>query len=639
MKRYIALLLSFILCVSSLTGCITQAPEPSITEPIISSDDLKIVDKLSDIIDDADNVYEDIIDLAESLTASAMKFETKLEEAKVTGDLVDAKKYIKDMNAYRDDIEEYLEDIEALNERVDKLKTPSSSEADACITAALAYFSMMTACLTDLDSVMVFYLDQEKAMEPFSETNENSDSEDYLELIDGLYIAVDETMTNMKSIKTCPEYMKESFSIYIRKFGIYENMLESMYIGYSLGDPLRFSSSLQLYERELIEESKYSLEMFSLIVLQFDKVSERLAGTISQLRDEIGASLKSLKKAKEDMPVITFSYQENDPEVSVEFEIVDSIYPNLYNSLDSVINLTASTDYGKINALVTAEIPGFTQVYEQKVTISNQVTKLLIKPVLLPDELDLSSSKETQIIFSVLNEDTGKTIIQESHTVDILSIYDFALSDDEFGITSRDNVLSWLTPESEGILKLRRDAVTWMDTYTGGQANSLVGYQDYGIFEDVEMNTYLQIVALQAAISETGVRYNNGAFSLSSNANQRVLLPDDVLESKSGICIETAILFATAIQSAGMHPMILFLPGHAQVAVETWLGSGEYFLVETTLLPFTATDEENNALVTYFTNDEWTSYLDDPYGDGSGPIYVVDCDLVIPLGLQGITYE
>lgn len=306
--------------------------------------------------------------------------------------------------------------------------------------------------------------------------------------------------------------------------------------------------------------------------------------------------------------------------------------------MDSVINFTASTNYGNVNALIKVEIPGLTQVYEQKVEFSHQVSKFLIKPALLTKDLDLSSARETQIIFSVVNEDNGKTIIQESHPVNVQSVYDFALTDDEFGVVSRDNVLSWLTPESEGILELRRNAVTWLEESTDGKANALVGYQDYGLFEDVESNTVLQIVAIQAAISETGVRYNNGAFSLTSETNQRVLLPDAVLESKSGICIETAILFASAIQSAGMHPMIIFLPGHAQVAVETWEGSGQYFLVETTLLPFTGTDEENSLLVTYLTNEEWMSYLEDPYGDGSGGCYVVDCDLVLTLGMQGIAY-
>lgn len=127
---------------------------------------------------------------------------------------------------------------------------------------------------------------------------------------------------------------------------------------------------------------------------------------------------------------------------------------------------------------------------------------------------------------------------------------------------------------------------------------------------------------------------------MSEGINQRVMLPDKVLSSGSGICIETAILFASAIQSTDMHAMILFLPGHAQVAVETGYMSGEYYLVETTLLPFAGDEEEEmDRLVRYLTADEWTQYLEDPWGDGSGGAYVVDCDLVHVLGFKAIGYK
>ena len=638
MKKYLALFLALILSISTLSGCIPQTAAPTETKPALSSDDQKIVEKLIGILNDAEDLQKEIVDLTDDQISSAEKYDKQIEDAQSTGGELDPQKLIKDIGKNQKDLQDFVEDVESLNARIEKLKKPDSSQTVDCVSATSDYIGMLSSCLQDLDAVMQFYLDQDRAMRPIKDAESSEDDSDYLAVIENLYDAVDETVTNMNEIETCPDYMKESFAIYIRKISIYQNMLDSLYLGYYFGDPLRLSSSMQLFDRSIIEESKYSIEIFHLVKLQFEKVSDRLSDTISNLHDEIETACKSLDKAKEKLPKVSFSYQKNDPDIIVSFEAVDKIFPSLYNSMDSVINFTASTNYGNVNALIKVEIPGLTQVYEQKVEFTHLVSKFLIKPALLTKDLDLSSARETQIIFSVVNEDNGKTIIQESHPVNVQSVYDFALTDDEFGVVSRDNVLSWLTPESEGILELRRNAVTWLEESTDGKANALVGYQDYGLFEDVESNTVLQIVAIQAAISETGVRYNNGAFSLTSETNQRVLLPDAVLESKSGICIETAILFASAIQSAGMHPMIIFLPGHAQVAVETWEGSGQYFLVETTLLPFTGTDEENSLLVTYLTNEEWMSYLEDPYGDGSGGCYVVDCDLVLTLGMQGIAY-
>jgi hypothetical protein len=79
----------------------------------------------------------------------------------------------------------------------------------------------------------------------------------------------------------------------------------------------------------------------------------------------------------------------------------------------------------------------------------------------------------------------------------------------------------------------------------------------------------------------------------------------------------------------GMHPVLIFPPGHVQVAVETWYGSGEYFLVETTALTSAASEDFDNVIA--FPNaDKWDEYLSrDDY-------YVVDCALAEDYGIKSI---
>ena len=107
-----------------------------------------------------------------------------------------------------------------------------------------------------------------------------------------------------------------------------------------------------------------------------------------------------------------------------------------------------------------------------------------------------------------------------------------------------------------------------MENTFGSSNGILPGYQysyGYGQGEEAYV-TMIQVAAIQSAISAMGVRYNMGAYSL--NATQRVLMPDAVLASQSGICIETAILMASVLQSADMHPMIVFTPGHVNLKDE-----------------------------------------------------------------------
>ena len=117
-------------------------------------------------------------------------------------------------------------------------------------------------------------------------------------------------------------------------------------------------------------------------------------------------------------------------------------------------------------------------------------------------------------------------------------------------------------------------------------------------------------MAIQGAISDIGVRYNMGPYSF--GGSQRVLTPDAVIQSRSGICIETALLMAS------------------QVALETWENSGTYYLLETTMLPYNATEEETMPFARFLTADEWREYLS---GDG---VYVIDCDLAQTLGIRGL---
>ena len=220
-----------------------------------------------------------------------------------------------------------------------------------------------------------------------------------------------------------------------------------------------------------------------------------------------------------------------DPVVFLHYTMTDEIYPNLYPAANSIVNLMIYTDKGIGSVTVTAEIPGFTQVYEQKLTITPEITYLMIKPPILSEMPDLSSARDTQIIFKITDDITGEVLAQDSKPLKLYSIYDYRPYSDEFGIIQNDNVLAWMTPESDGVLAVRRNAVAWLENTFGSSNGILPGYQysyGYGQGEEAYV-TMIQVAAIQSAISAMGVRYNMGAYSL--NATQRVLMPDAVLAS------------------------------------------------------------------------------------------------------------
>ena len=336
------------------------------------------------------------------------------------------------------------------------------------------------------------------------------------------------------------------------------------------------------------------------------------------------------------LPDVSYTYQSKKPEAVIEFTTVDEVFPSNYRSLESLAVFTGYCDYGTLDVLIEVEVPGFTQSYKQKITLGRQVTKLRILPPLVTGNIGLNSEKMAQLVYSVTDTESGKLLVQESKTIKLYSRYDIVWGDETNIDAYTDNILAWMTIDVPEIVELKRDAIEYLSDITGGRLEMLVGYQDLGIFDNIYVNTWVQAVAIQGAISDIAkVRYNNSLFSM--DAQQRVLLPADVLRTRSGICVETSLLMAAALQSMGMHCMLLFPPGHAQVALEAWPGTGDYFLIETTILPMAADEDTWNRAVMLMDKDEWLGYIT---GEGSytlGLCYIVDCDLAVKLGIRAMS--
>ena len=337
-----------------------------------------------------------------------------------------------------------------------------------------------------------------------------------------------------------------------------------------------------------------------------------------------------------ELPFVSYVYLDKKPEAVIDFATVDSIFPSNYRIMDSLVVFTGYSDYGELDVMLEVEVPGFTQTYKQKVTLGRQVTKLRIIPPLVTGEIDLNTEKTAQLVYSVTEVDTGKILVQESKNIKLYSKFDMVWGDEEDWDAYTDNILAWMTPDSPEILQLKRDAIDYLELISEGALTSLVGYQDYNFFDHYYNNTWVQAVAIQGAMSDiTKVRYNNSHFSM--DAQQRVKLPADTLNSRSGLCIETSLVMASALQSTGMHVMLIFPPGHAQVAVEAWPGTGDYFLIETTVLPMAQDMDTWNNTVMFLDSEDWFGYIT---GEGYftyGPCYVLDCDLGEKLGIRAMS--
>ncbi len=448
---------------------------------------------------------------------------------------------------------------------------------------------------------LAFYMGYYRSSDPLMEFQAQAAQgayEDDAALLDALYGAMGGVRANYEALDL-PAYMRDVWPLYVAQIDAYQEKIYADYISLVNDDVLMAFSSQQLLARQPYIMWHYEAVMYALMRAQFQNASDTVAAD-----------------------------PDAEPRPCLEYDKASEVYPNLYPSDDSVVNLAGYTEGGARDVLVEAQVDGFSQAYRQKVTLAPEISYLTIKPPVASDPGNLASERDTQLTLTVTDLATGELLVQETRSLVLHSVYDFTLESDEFGIVEPYNVLAWMRPDSQEVLEVRRAAIDWLGRNMGAGFDTLPGYQLGYPGEDEAQTTILQAVAIQGAISDLGVRYNMGAYSFGTF--QRVLTPDAVVRDRSGICIETALLVASALQSADMHPMILILPGHAQVALETWQGSGQYLLLETTLLPFTGADGQVGDYVTVAAADEWHAYLD---RDG---VYVIDCDLASELGIRGL---
>ena len=140
----------------------------------------------------------------------------------------------------------------------------------------------------------------------------------------------------------------------------------------------------------------------------------------------------------------------------------------------------------------------------------------------------------------------------------------------------RHNAIMLVTPDDRGgeVQKLIREAAP--RTVLGRFA----GYVKGG--RPVEVQD--QVKALYEALQARGYIYNSVA-STYFDELQRVRLPAESLAQNHGNCIDTSLVFASALEAIGLEPLLVFMTGHAMVGFELDPADGSKWIVfETTVV-------------------------------------------------------
>lgn len=101
---------------------------------------------------------------------------------------------------------------------------------------------------------------------------------------------------------------------------------------------------------------------------------------------------------------------------------------------------------------------------------------------------------------------------------------------------------------------------------TGAPGLSMSGYQSKN-----REHVWKQVSAIYSTLCGEEIHYSNPPASFGTDG-QKIRTPERILDGRVATCLDLAMLFASCIEQAGLHPVVLFKEGHA------WAGC---WLVET----------------------------------------------------------
>ncbi len=227
---------------------------------------------------------------------------------------------------------------------------------------------------------------------------------------------------------------------------------------------------------------------------------------------------------------------------------------------------------------VSASVPGWSGEDTKTIDFASGQTKTVSFKLSFKDVFySTNEVANAKIVFKATR--SGATVFEETKDVLLGAKGDIVWTLNE----TWDNsplVVEMVTPHDacvEKIISLAKEKMP---------GRSLAGYLGYEMLskETAEAKTIQQAKAIYESLQDVGISYVNTPVSFASQETQRVKLPWESVEQKSGNCIDGSLVFASVFEDLGMNSMIVLVPGHAFVGVENIAGSGSFSFVETTML-------------------------------------------------------
>jgi hypothetical protein len=243
--------------------------------------------------------------------------------------------------------------------------------------------------------------------------------------------------------------------------------------------------------------------------------------------------------------------------------VFSAFYPSYVATQFPLFTVTYSSG-SPMALLISVSINKFSQVQTQTVSATQTTQHTAFVP-----------SIQSQVLRGLTQEDTTSlhVQVQDTHTQEYY-INDIPLVVHSRWLmqwlpANRLQIAAWVTPDDQGIAQLLKHAAMHLPDEQPPAPLGMVGYNNAtpqqvtdqvdAIYDALRLDYHMQYVQSTVPYSASSGGRNTGL--------EDIKLPAEVLQQRSGMCVELTTLMAAAVESIGLHPEIVVITGHAFLGV------------------------------------------------------------------------
>jgi hypothetical protein len=249
--------------------------------------------------------------------------------------------------------------------------------------------------------------------------------------------------------------------------------------------------------------------------------------------------------------------------VQSPLEIFSAYYP-YYVATQSNVFVIRYSSSSPITLVMSASIEGFSQAEAHTVNATPDVKSIGFRPLAITQAVR-QLIVDTNTWLQVRITDTAGHMYYVNDSP--LLLHSRWLM--QWIAANRLKIAAWVTPDDPSVIALDKKAEARLQLqqqpippamigYANGASARAVRDQVDAIFDAMRLDYHIQY-------SQESIPYSGTGDTIV--ALQKIKLPVEVLQQRSGMCIELTTLLASAVERIGLHAEIVIIPGHAFLGV------------------------------------------------------------------------